>query len=420
MLSSMDHEVEFFENEKALTSQLRYGLYHVVIIDLSFSQSQNIERVHALKKANPHVPILGICHSESEAHLKLGIHLLEKRALVERLPLIWEMIAQRVEGNFLLDEHLKRLIGGSYLMTELKERIRQIAPLKTPVLIEGESGSGKELVARALSVYREPFIPVNCSAIPEHLFESELFGHQKGAFTGALANRKGLLQEANGGTLFLDEVAELPLGVQAKLLRALQESEIRPLGADRPLKVEVRVLCATHRNLKEEVEAGRFREDLYYRLSVVPLGVSPLRDRREDLPLLIQHFIKKYSPLRAAHFELDEESKNWIQSYDFPGNIRELENHIQRALSYHNGIDDKLKLFEGGQKIKPDWHHWDMQEFENRLKQMEKDFLIYQLSRFNYSVSKTAESLGMKRSALQNRFLRMGISSRELKAKRHS
>ncbi len=252
--------------------------------------------------------------------------------------------ARRLRKELHEEKGLDALVGESAPMQELARQIRKIAPVKTTVLVTGESGTGKELVARALHELspraKEPFVPVNCGAIPEGLVESELFGHVKGAFTDASRSKKGLFAEADGGTIFLDEIGELPLAVQVKLLRVLQEEEIRPVGESRPQRVDVRVIAATVRDLPERVRAGAFREDLYYRLAVVPLRLPSLRERPDDIPRLAEHFVGKYNarlhretPIRA----IAPESVALLRRYAWPGNVRELENAIERALVLADG-----------------------------------------------------------------------------------
>lgn len=229
------------------------------------------------------------------------------------------------------------IVARSRSMAELLVLVDRVAEVKSPVLITGESGTGKELVSRAIHAAGErrdkPFVPVNCGAIPENLLESELFGHVRGAFTNAVRDRAGLFREADGGTLFLDEVGELPLSLQVKLLRALQEEEVRPVGAANPVKVDVRIIAATARNLEDEIRENRFREDLFYRLNVLPLAIPPLRDRPEDIPLLLDHFLVAF----AARMDRDRpqiapEAAEALENYFWPGNVRELENLVERTL----------------------------------------------------------------------------------------
>jgi two-component system response regulator AtoC len=237
---------------------------------------------------------------------------------------------------------LGELVAKSARMTELFRTIRKIAEFKTTILIGGESGTGKELAARAIHRLSpragEPFIAVNCGAIPGSLLESELFGHRKGAFTDATRDRKGLFEEATGGTLFLDEIGELPLALQVKLLRALQEEEIRRLGDTQDIKVDCRVVAATARDLAEEVRRGAFREDLYYRLNVLAIHLPPLRDRREDIPLLVDHFVRRMNARMALSITgSSPEAMRQLLDYDWPGNVRELENTVERAMVLTDG-----------------------------------------------------------------------------------
>jgi two-component system response regulator PilR (NtrC family) len=254
---------------------------------------------------------------------------LEKRRLVTQNIALRE----RVEGRV----RLAQLLGKSRGMQKVFELISKVHSTKTSVLITGESGTGKELVARALhsegSRAKEPFIAVNCGAIPEALMESELFGHKKGSFTGAYADKVGMFEEANGGTLFLDEIGELSLALQVKLLRALQERKVKPVGATEEFEVDVRVVAATNRDLEAEVARGAFRPDLYYRLNVIEVRIPPLRQRREDIPLLAEHFLKRFSAEHGRVGKLTSEALRKLEGYDFPGNVRELENLIERAVA---------------------------------------------------------------------------------------
>jgi two-component system, NtrC family, response regulator PilR len=254
---------------------------------------------------------------------------LEKRALLEDNLALRDQLAGRAR--------LARLLGKSRAMQRIFELIGKIHSAKTNVLITGESGTGKELVARALhsegSRAKEPFVAVNCGAIPDELMESELFGHKKGSFTGAVADKRGLFHEAEGGTLFLDEIGELSLGLQVKLLRALQERKVKPVGSTEELDVDVRVIAATNRDLEAEVARGAFRADLYYRLNVIELHLPPLRHRREDIPLLAEHFLRRFGAEQGRPVRLSQEAMRRLETYDFPGNVRELENLIERAVA---------------------------------------------------------------------------------------
>jgi two-component system response regulator AtoC len=257
-----------------------------------------------------------------------------------------EREALRRENRVLRDEIRKEhrfedILAKSGKMQDIFRTITKISEYKTTVLITGESGAGKELVARAIhrrSKRNGPFVAVNCGAIPENLLESELFGHKKGAFTDAIQDRRGLFEEATGGTLFLDEIGELPLALQVKLLRVLEDEKIRRLGETRDLQVDVRIVTATHRDLPAETKAGRFREDLFYRLNVLPIHCPPLRDRREDIPLLIDHFLARNNARLGTSIRgLDTEARRLLYEYAWPGNVRELENTIERAMVLTEG-----------------------------------------------------------------------------------
>ena len=240
------------------------------------------------------------------------------------------------------DSQFESILAKSPAMTEIFRTITKIADFKTTVLIQGESGVGKELVARAVharsSRRNHPFVPINCGAIPENLLESELFGHKKGAFTDAHSDRRGLFEEADGGTLFLDEIGELPLNLQVKLLRVLQEESIRRLGDSKDVKVDVRIITATHRDLAAEAKAGRFREDLFYRINVLPIVIPPLRARKEDLNLLIDHFLTRNNARLGTQIRaLTADARKLLLEYTWPGNVRELENTIERAMVLCDG-----------------------------------------------------------------------------------
>lgn len=286
----------------------------------------------------------------------------------------------RRENRALRDEIRKEhrfedILAKSQKMQDIFRTISKIAEYKTTVLITGESGVGKELVARAIhhrsSRRGGPFVAVNCGAIPENLLESELFGHKKGAFTDAVHDRRGLFEEADGGSLFLDEIGELPLALQVKLLRVLEDEKIRRVGEARDMKVDVRIITATHRDLQNETKAGRFREDLFYRLNVLPINVPPLRERREDIPLLIDHFVaRNNSRLGTSIRGLDTESRRLLFEYPWPGNVRELENTIERA----------MVLAEGDQIV--------AQDLPDRLREA-RDPVQMQLASGELSVKKT-------------------------------
>ncbi len=301
-----------------------------------------------------------------------------------------------------------RMVGDSPAMKELLSMVMRAAPTPWTVLIRGETGTGKELVARlihGLSPRKEgPFIELNCAAVPENLFESELFGHEKGAFTGAAARRRGVFEQADGGTLFLDEAGELPLAMQAKLLRALQENTITRVGGERPVAVDVRIVAATNRDLKKMVEQGAFREDLYFRLNAIELELPPLRRRKEDLPALVDFFLQRFNS-RAT---FDHEAMAQLAKYNFPGNIRELEHIIQRsttlARSTTIGLRDLPPEVRG---YRGDRQSGNLNE---RLAEIERQMLLDALEDANWVQTRAAEALGISERVLRYRMARAGIS----------
>ncbi|HKX26081.1 MAG TPA: sigma-54 dependent transcriptional regulator [Blastocatellia bacterium] len=299
------------------------------------------------------------------------------------------------------------LIGHSRQMIELYKEIARVTAYRSTVLIMGESGTGKELVARAIHKNGPraslPFIAVNCGALTETLLEAELFGHMRGSFTGAVADKKGLFEEAEGGTLFLDEIGETDQGLQVKLLRALQESEIRRVGSSRPTKIDVRVIAATNRELEGEVKAGRFREDLYYRLSVITLNVPPLRERREDIPMLTQHFLRRTREETGKHAVLSEQALNVLINYEWSGNVRELENSIEHAVLHSRGqmiTPEDLPVRLRTAKEEP--ATLDSQIFAGlpSLEEMERRYLLHVLEAVGGNRTRAAEILQIDRRTL--------------------
>ncbi|GIX06110.1 MAG: sigma-54-dependent Fis family transcriptional regulator [Candidatus Poribacteria bacterium] len=312
----------------------------------------------------------------------------------------------------------ENIIGTSKKMREVFVQVRRVLDSDITVLIQGESGTGKELVARAIHFNgarrNGPFVAVNCAAIPENLIESELFGHEKGAFTGAIARRIGKFEQANGGTILLDEIGEMPMLLQSKLLRVLQEREIERVGGTRPIPVDVRVIAATNRDLSEEVRAGRFREDLYYRIAQFPIVIPPLRERREDIPLLVEHFLKKAceQERRAVH-KVSDEAMAAMMRYPWPGNVRELENAIQRAVIMETSNVLQLSSLPPEIQLSSPLRSPEVSEEDGEgfitLEEAERRALIRALRAMDYDVSRCAEALGIDRSTLYRKIRRHEI-----------
>ena len=310
------------------------------------------------------------------------------------------------------------MVGQSEKMRDLFGSVRSIAETDVTVIIQGETGTGKELIAKAIH-YNSPrrmkkFVAINCGALSETLLESELFGHEKGAFTGAITQRKGIFESADGGTLFLDEISEITPSTQVKLLRVLQESEFQRVGSTDSIKVDVRVIAATNQNLEELVKKGRFRQDLYYRLNVFPITVPPLRDRAEDIPLLVSHFIEKSKPkLHKQINEVAPQAMALLMAYQWPGNVRELENVVQRMLVVGKGetleVTDLPQEIRGNEsESKPDFR--DLKEIARGSAEIvEKNAIVDALSKTGGNVTRTAKVLGISRATLQNKMKLYGL-----------
>ncbi len=316
------------------------------------------------------------------------------------------------------------LIGQSKAFFSIQGLIEKVKSTDVPVFICGESGTGKELIARAIhdrGMRKEgPFVAVNCGAIPDHLLESELFGHARGSFTGALRDKAGLIEEASRGTFFLDEVGDLSLPLQAKLLRLLQEKEIRRIGENRTRSVDARFISATNKNIEAEIERGLFREDLYYRLRIFSIEVPPLRDRKEDIVLLANHFLRRYcSELHRPQVRFSPLALELLLDYSWPGNVRELQNEIQRCLVYSNG-DGEIKESHFSAKINPDQGRSlpVSPTFSLAKAEFERRFVSQALLRCGCSRSRTAEALGLTRQGLFKLIKKRGIDVQDLKSKK--
>ncbi len=315
----------------------------------------------------------------------------------------------------------KQLIGSSPAMLSLKKMILKLARSQAPVLINGESGTGKELVARLIHHkgprVKQPFVPVNCGAIPSELMESEFFGHLKGSFTGAIKDKKGLFQIANGGTLFLDEIAELPIPMQVKLLRAIQEKAIRPVGSELEIPVDTRILSASHQDLSLQVEQGHFRQDLYYRINVIELKVPSLIDRKEDIPQLVEYLFKKITApnVSSDHIHLTAEALNGLINYPFPGNIRELENILERAVTLSDdqniSLDDlNLPSLPHSQKVilqSESLGRGDM-PLEKYLNMQESKEILFALQEAKGNKTQAAKALGISFRAMRYKLDKLG------------
>jgi two-component system response regulator PilR (NtrC family) len=352
MLKKEGYEVESVEDPEEAFLRTENELYDVVISDVLMPKMNGVELLRKIKESNPDVIVLMMtAYATTETAvqaMKEGAYdYITKPFKVDEIKMVLEKALEKknlFRENVILKQELKtrynfgNLIGSSPEMLKVYDLIQRVTDTKTNILITGESGTGKELVAKAIhynSARRDrPFVTVNCGAIPENLLESELFGHVKGAFTGAVSNKVGLFEMADRGTIFLDEVGELTLGLQVKILRVIQEKTFKRVGGTEDQRVDVRVITATNREIEEEVARGKFREDLYYRLNVIQIKLPPLRRRAEDIPILAQHFVEKYSKeLGKEVVKISKEAMDVLVRYHYPGNVRELENVIERSVA---------------------------------------------------------------------------------------
>jgi Nif-specific regulatory protein len=327
-----------------------------------------------------------------------------------------ENLKQQLKGRY----RVENIIGQSDRMQEVFEAVHRVAPSKANVLLRGESGTGKELVAKAIHYMSQrakgPFIKFNCASIPEGLLESELFGHEKGAFTGAVTMRKGRFELADSGTIFLDEIGDLPLTLQPKILRVLQEKEFERVGGEKTIKVDVRLIAATSRNLEELVSSGKFREDLYYRLNVVPVFLPPLRERNEDIPLLVEHFLKKYNEENQKSVTITSDTLNLLIHYDWNGNVRELENTIERLVVMARGkviTPSELPLNIRDHTIKTKYAAQIKDALPSTIEDIEKTKILDSLKKAGWIQAKAARMLGITPRQIGYKMKKYDIQERE-------
>jgi two-component system nitrogen regulation response regulator NtrX len=402
----------------------------VTFLDVKMPGMDGLDALERIRKLDPAAVVVmisghGTIDTAVEATRRGAFDFLEKPLDTDRL-LVTLRNALDLKGLALSVEHLRsevesrhEIVGSSFQIRQVVERIERVAPTDARVLVTGENGTGKELVARAIHRLSAraggPFVEVNCAAIPAELIESELFGHIKGSFTGAVADRPGKFEQADGGTLFLDEVGDMSLAAQAKVLRALEEGVVTRVGGSRPVRVDVRVIAATNKDLAEEIEGGRFREDLFYRLNVVPVHVPPLRERREDIPMLIEHFVNVMSRSDpAGRRGFTEAALARLQAREWPGNVRELRNTIERLLILASGdrIDehDIDRLVTGGGRdsgLGSDLAQaGTFSEFKDRA---ERAFILQKLRENDWNVSETARQVEMPRSNLYKKIEKYGL-----------
>ncbi len=428
-LQADGYEVETAADGGQGISKLQKSLFHAVVTDLKMPGIGGLEVLHWVRSQDPGLPVViitahGTVDSAVEA-IKLGAHdYITKPFDRDEMKLILEKAVrteQKRSQDFSGPDGRFDIIGRTPRMEQVFELIEKVADSPTTILVTGESGTGKELVARALhensSRAKKPFISVNCGAIPETLFESELFGHEKGAFTGAVGSRPGRFELADGGTLFLDEVGELPVDMQVKLLRVLQERTFERVGGVRTIEVDVRLVASTNRELDQEVEAGTFRRDLFYRLNVIPIQVPPLRDRPEDIPLLVSHFLERFNERLGRKIEsVTPSALEWLAQWKWPGNIRELENLMERLVLLCTGdqitIEDLPATGPGAGTILSDLDREELglkEYVRAHTAKLERSRIQEVLETESNNVTRAAKALGISRKSLQTKMKDYGL-----------
>jgi len=415
---------------------VRQDMPDLVLLDIWMPGLDGLETLEKLKTLFPQLTVIMISgHGTIETAVrstKLGaFDFIEKPLSLDKV-LITVLNALRMQDLSVENEELKRVVGNEFeligenqVMTALREQIMRVAPTSASVLITGENGTGKELVARSIHYYSQrgnkPFVAINCAAIPEELIESELFGHEKGAFTGAVAQKKGKFDLADGGTLFLDEIGDMSFKTQAKILRILQERCFERIGGTRQVNVDVRIIAATNKSLDEEIRHGRFREDLYYRLNVIPFRVPALREHKDDIPLLVPHFVSQFYRREGREPKLfSPDAVALLHQHDWPGNVRELRNIIERILIMASGkiitpadipafylnmtdVEDEMKLGA-----------FNTQGTLREAREgFERDFIIQKLEENDWNISRTAEIIELERSNLHRKIKSYGIDVRK-------
>nr|WP_321466741.1 sigma-54 dependent transcriptional regulator [uncultured Desulfobulbus sp.] len=438
LLTKEGHQVTLAGEGKSALQLAQQQSFDLVISDIRMPGMSGLELLAQLKEVQPDIGVIMITAfaspDDAVTAMKGGAfdYITKPFNLDEIKRVVRAVLKKRPQAENGCTEGFPEIIGQSPEMMKIFDLISKIAPTPANVLIYGESGTGKELVAKAIhnrsQVAKNPFVPITCSAIPESLLESELFGHVKGSFTGAIADKAGLFQQADGGTAFLDEIGELTPIIQTKLLRVLQEREFMPVGSPKTRQVNVRIIAATNRILEDEIISGKFREDLYYRLAVVPIRVPPLRERIGDVPLLVEHFLKKYSTLLGKEVQtMSSYGMEVLMQYDFPGNVRELENIIERgvALETSNIILPEnlvLSLHRRGKSAPSEQSenaplfvaaHSEEELFdqglEEILQKVEKEMICHALAKAGNSKMRAAELLKLSFRSLRYKTKKHGI-----------
>jgi len=433
-LQKVGYQVEEAANGEEAEDRLKNQFYDLVITDLKMQPMDGLEVLKVAKAINPMTEVVvmtaySTVESGVEA-MKLGAYdyiqkpfnkdeflLLVAKAL-ERKQLLSEV--EQLQEELKEKYRFENIVGNSNEMHQVLTMVSKVAKTDSTILIAGESGTGKELIAKAIHLNsrrrNRAFVTINCGALPENLQESELFGHVRGAFTGAIKDKWGLLQEANSGTLFLDEVGETALSTQVKLLRFLQDGEIRRVGDNESIYVDVRLLAATNKDLQQAIEEGTFREDLYYRINVIPIDIPPLRKRRDDIPLLVNHFLKKYTErTKKKVVSVSPDAMNILSGYDWPGNVRALENIMERAVILTNrniimpeDLPESIREFQGKTTGSQEIAYG-----EHTLEELEKDYILNTLEQHKWNQKKASDILGISTTTLWRKLKSYGIEPKK-------
>ena len=430
ILQKEGYEVQCASSGEEALEKLETEWFDLVITDLKMPGMDGMELLSKTKAVNPTMPFImltafGTVHSAVAAMKEGAYDYLVKPVDNEEFTLVVKKTmelhrlqreVERLRNQLELDLDFQHIVGHSKGMRAVFRLTRMVARSNATILIQGESGTGKELIARALHQHSQrtegPFVAINCASVPETLLESELFGYVRGAFTGAIANKKGLFEEAHEGTILLDEIGDTPMAFQSKLLRVLQENEIRPVGTNKSIKIDVRVIAATNKDLKKEVERKAFRKDLFYRLAVVPIVLPPLRERREDIPPLVDHFIRKYSKHNGLEPKrISPNALKLLIDHSWPGNVRELENVIERAVLINPGPEISPEALFPPPPPADESPTFLRQATKGVREVVEREKIAEALQRAKGNRSRAAKLLGISRSALYNKLKTLELAS---------